>query len=292
MAKNFIFAISIVATLLLGCTGKSKYVAPDSTDISLSTFLKDPHRYAGREIHIGAYVINVIPKAFILISDVKDPYLSDEKALHETIFGDIRDHNFNYFGKVIEGKYYKFPVVVRIEDNGNFRCIASGYPKRIFLSPPQLSTEIIPSPSQPTQKTVLSVSGPIYTTFELLAKYETIPRDKPIWVVGYIISERSSISDIFKICTLDAFTTDPEKLKGGVFHITDRTYYEQAEWIYFERTGTDNTYLHIDVWKECKEVARSKSNLVVGKKFAFKVELKNKGMGRLVDTAPDIQLIE
>ena len=55
---------------------------------------------------------------------------------------------------------------------------------------------------------------------------------------------------------------------------------------------SNSRYLHIDVWKECKEVARSKSNLVVGKKFAFKVELKNKGMGRLVDTAPDIQLIE
>ena len=164
--------------------------------------------------------------------------------------------------------------------------------KEAVLSPSQLPEEIVVSPPQPSKEIILRVTGPIYTTFELLANYEIIPRDKPVWVIGYIISERSPVLDRLKICSLDAFTTDPEKLKGGVFHIKDLTYHKQAERLYFQRTGNDKYYLHLDVWRECKEIARSQSNLVVGKKFAFKVELKSKGVGRIIETASDVQLVE
>ena len=124
------------------------------------------------------------------------------------------------------------------------------------------------SPSTPSKDIILGVTGPIYTTFELNAKYETIPRDKPVWVIAYIISEQSSISGIFKICSLNAFTTEPEKLKGGIFNI-DPSYFRYGKRIYVDTTG-----------------------LVVGKKFAFKIQMKNKGMGGLIETAPNIQLIK
>ena len=132
MAKNLIFAISIVMIILLGCAGKSTPVALGPIHINLSTFLEDPHRYAGRQIHIEAYAITIIEGGYVTISDVKNPYSSHKVALSETISQDITDYNLNYFGHLVKGEYYKFPVLVRIDDNGNFRCIADGHAKKII----------------------------------------------------------------------------------------------------------------------------------------------------------------
>ena len=92
-------------------------------------------------------------------------------------------------------------------------CSKSINEETIVASKPKIEGMIIPS-SKSTKQPVLFVTGPIYTTFELNSKYETVPRDKPVWVIGYIISEPSSISGIFKICSLNAFTTNPEKLNN------------------------------------------------------------------------------
>ena len=105
----------------------------------------------------------------------------------------------------------------------------------------------------------LLITGPIYTTSELLSQYETFPRGHHVWVVGYIVSETSS-TGIFKIYSSDEFISDPERLKGNVFHISDRK----------------------DMMKE---------RFGIGEKLSFKVQLINKGMGRLQDVRSKVKLI-
>ena len=134
MVKNLVLAISIVVIMLLGCGSKSK--SPDvneptsTTNMDLLTFLKDPHKYAGRPINIEGYAVSIIPTAFVIISDVQDPLSGNENTLNESIHKDITDNNFTYFDNVVEGEYYQFPILVKILEDGNYVCIANGHPKK------------------------------------------------------------------------------------------------------------------------------------------------------------------